>query len=117
MKRFNILHLLVLLAAGVESYNLYNGSAFGAVSMALLVAAPIAAVLSFIVSVHDGQVKEGVTLAMDGMLLGALLSLVLSVLVPALLPATFGWLIAATIFSGLSAGFLCPKRYRHGLRI
>lgn len=117
MKRINILHLLVLIAAGAESYNLYNGATFGAVSMALLVAAPIAAVLSFIISLHDGQVKEGVTVAMDGVLVGAVLSLVATVLCPALGAASFGWLIAATITSGFTAGFLCPRRYRAGLRI
>ncbi|MBY0552640.1 MAG: hypothetical protein K2W95_35485 [Candidatus Obscuribacterales bacterium] len=117
MKRINILHLLVVLAAGVEIYNLYCGAEFSAIAMALLVAAPIAAVLSFIVSVHDGRAKEGVKVAMDGMLLGTLLSLVLSVIVPAVLTVNFGWLLASAIFGGFTAGFLCPKRYSNGLRI
>ncbi len=117
MRRFNILHLLVLAASGLEIYNLYNGAAFGVLDFALLVSGPVAAVLTFIVSLHESRPKEGVLAAFDALLVGTLLGLVLLVLAPAVYTASFGVLVTGAIGAGALAGFICPKRYRDGLRI
>lgn len=117
MRRFNILHILTLGTIGLEIYNLYKGATFGPLELALLVAGPVAAVLSFIVHLHDSRVKEGLLGAFDGLLVGTLLGLLVVALIPAVYTASFGWLIAGAIGAGVFAGFLCPKRYRDGLRI
>lgn len=117
MRRFNILHVLTLGGIAAEITRLAYGGEFGTVGLVLLVAAPIAAVLSFIVSTHDGKPKVSFFTAMDALLVGALLALVGTTIAPLVYTASFGVNIGVAISAGVLTGFYAPKRYRDGLLV